>query len=215
MILLTRPIENSKKTAAKLLKLGLKSKILPVLKIDYFHKSDLQIEKFDAVLITSKHAAKNVYKSPYLRNIPLFIVGEKVAEYFKANNSKYIFKNSDELLNLIRSNLKSGSRILYICGNFIANSLDFKLENLGYEITKEEVYKSTPTDEKTLPKDINKILFYSPKTAEIFSSKFKEQLSQIEAICISKNTANNLNKNQFKNIKVAIEPTEESIFELL
>jgi uroporphyrinogen-III synthase len=62
---------------------------------------------------------------------------------------------------------------------------------------------------------ITAVLFYSPRTAKIFRKHSQAMSYNMDALCISQNTANELIGLKFNTLKIAATPDEDSMLELL
>lgn len=217
MILITRPIEQADSTQKKISKLGFESKVCPLLeimKLDYLGIVD---HSYDAIIITSQHAAQVALNISWLREKKAYLVGTKSAKILNGFDIKYVAKDSTDLLKHLQIALPAKSKLLFICGDFVADNLDTKLKKAGFKLTKSVVYKSvgvTSLDPEILT-GVTTILFYSPRTAEIFINVYQGDTSKMNAICISKKTAEVLSDRPFQNIKIADEPNEDSMLKLL
>ena len=217
MILITRPIEQADSTQKKLSKLGFESKICPLLEIMKLDHLGIVDHSYDAIIITSQHAAQVALNIPWLKEKKAFLVGTKSAKILNGFDIKYVAKDSTDLLKHLQIALPAKSKLLFICGDFIADNLDTKLKKAGFKLTKSVVYKSvgvTSLDPETLS-GITKILFYSPRTAEIFLNVYQGDTSKIEAVCISNKTAEILSETKFQSVRVSEEPNEDSMLKLL
>lgn len=217
MILITRPIEQSESTQKKLSKLGFESRVCPLLEIMKLDHPDIIDHSYDAIIITSQHAAQVALGIQWLKDKKAFLVGTKSAKILNGFDIKYVAKDGTDLLKHLQINLPTKSKLLFICGDFIADHLDTKLKKVGFRLTKSVVYKSvgvTALDPEIL-NGVKKILFYSPRTAEIFLKVYNGSTTEFEAICISSKTAESLSGKSFKSIKIAEEPNEDSMLKLL
>lgn len=221
MILITRPLETAYKTLDKVKAMGLTGRIFPLLKIEFDLPAIKRVDfwSFDIVIITSQNVSKALKTFQVGVENPMLVVGERNAGLLKEagfNVSAYKSTASD-LLRYITENVSISKKLLYLSGDHIAGHLDAKLTKHGFNIERKVVYFSNAID--SIPKnalnDIDKILFYSPRTAKVFSTLCNNDLTNITAICISENTAFMLNSLKFKDILIAKSPTEEGVLSLL
>lgn len=212
MILLTRPYEDSKTTAQKLKNMGHETHIMPMFEVEDI-TTEIPNKNFDAIVITSRHSARTAKNLSWISKTKQFVVGEKTAIILP---SPYmVAQNSSDLLSTMQNELPKGAKILYLTGDHIADNFDQKLIDSGFELTTQQVYKTIATTiNQQIPDDISHILFFSPRTAELFSANIQDSINA-QALCISQNTANKLRQNQFKSVIIAPEPTEESLLSLL
>ena len=210
MILITRPITAAKHILSRIKGLGLKAKHYPLLEIKpepFTLNSD-----YDYILISSSNA---LYALGTVSKKPAIVIGQKTAARVEqiGFNVEHIFTDSYEIIQKITGKIIKDARILYLSGNHISSDLDLKLKVMGYTLTRIVVYKSIAKTElpESILEAVDIIVFYSPRTAEIFASLNHSDLTDIIAICISSKTAQKLKGCNFKEIAVANAPNEEEI----
>ncbi len=221
MILITRPLESAYNTLDKVKAMGLMGKVFPLLKIEFNVPALKQIDfkSFDVIVITSQNISNALKKNSLSVDNPILVVGERNAGLLSESgfNVQAYKPTATDLLAYICEKVSLFKKILYLSGDHIASQLDTKLTSLGYNVKRRVVYSSIAVD--TLPaevlRDVRQILFYSSRTAKVFSEVCHNDLSLVTAICISENTAFMLKSLNFKDILVANLPTEESMLSLL
>lgn len=221
MILITRPLENSIRTLKKLEALGLTGKIFPLLEIN-FDRLAIQNIDFNAaeiIVVTSQSAYKALKNFKISFNKPVLVVGQRTGELLKDSgyNIRAIRNTASELLDYIERNISRNKKLLYLSGDHIASDLDTKLLELGFNLERKIIYSSVAV--KAMPESIlqnvDKILFYSPRTAKIFTEVCPNKLDTVSAVCISNNTAKMLNNLKLKAVYVVQSPTEKDMLDLL
>jgi uroporphyrinogen-III synthase len=222
MILITRPIEQAKTTKYKLKKLGYDAVCYPFLKIEY-KNIPLTNKNFDALIVTSQNAALAIRGFNHLYNTKAFAVGSKTALILKQSGFAKVVSadgDSNTLVSLILQSQAQNSNMLYLHGDYVAGELINKLEPF-YFIEDLIVYRSIAKHninkkvKNLLHEKIRYILFYSPRTAKVFANLTVDNYSNISAICISKNTANELKKLDFQALIISNHPSEDAMLELL
>jgi len=214
MILITRPLPQATFTKAKLQALGHAARIYPLLKIE-FCDFDL-VDAFDYVILTSQNAAKALCTKPAIHAQAL-VVGDKTSALIDQHGYKVAFTapDAEHLYNEISLNISKNASILYLSGNHLAFPLVQMLGQAGYKVTRKVVYNAKAIDHLPPLHDIGTILFYSPRTASIFRNNAQVYSYNIQAICISQNTARQLEGVKFSSLKIASAPNEESMLELI
>jgi uroporphyrinogen-III synthase len=225
-VLLTRPHDLAVVSQQNLLKLGVQSLIVPAIEIKY---PDIQIvdNNYDAIAITSQHAAVAVERNAWMKNIQAFAVGEKTKESLVRIGLNNVVSSNGDALDLeetIAQSIKPPSKILYLAGDNVSYNLDGNLQAKGYDVYKAIVYEAIARSSLSSDEidDINSfvitILFYSSRTADIFCklmSKYQIDLSNKIAICISESCAKYVAALNWREIRIADHPNEKEIFKLL
>ena len=214
MILITRPLPQAISTQDKLQAIGHDSRIYPLLEIE-FVDFDLH-DTFDYIIITSQNAAKALRTKPTI-GAQALVVGQKTGSQIEQHGYEVVFtaQDAEHLYKQIVLSIPRMASILYLSGNHIAFPLVQKLELEGYRITQKVVYNAKAIEHLPALTGIDTILFYSPRTARIFKNNSQIDYYNIQALCISQNTARQLDGVQFSNLKIASAPDEDSMLELL
>lgn len=221
MILITRPQEEALRTQQRLELAGYKCKIFPLLEIIIKENiiKDCHWKEFDYILITSQNAIKALAAAKARFQTPILVVGQKTAGILTQEgfNIVGVFATTEDLKEFVIKGLKRDLKLLYLAGDVTVQPLSEQLQNIGFNIIKKIIYESKEVN--ILPsyviQDIKIILFYSPRTAQIFAKLCHLDLSTITAICISDNVAKKITKLNFGAIKIAPHPNENAIFSLL
>ena len=218
MILITRPLSVALGTKKKLESIGYEARIFSLLEIEYLSP----VTNIDAnyILITSTNAIHAL--GPLIgfgKNKKILAIGRKTAKACEllGFNIHTVFENSYELLNDIDKTISKEKKILYLSSNHISSNLDIALRDKGFEVERVICYKSNAVS--ALPSNwvagINIVMFYSPRTAEVFAQLNKENIKHITAVCISYNTAEKIKYSGFKKVITAKRPNEEMMIEAL
>ncbi|AIF80853.1 uroporphyrinogen III synthase HEM4 [endosymbiont of Acanthamoeba sp. UWC8] len=205
--------------------MGYKVICYPQLKIEFNINITLpEVDLYNSLIVTSQNTAQAIKDYAQLKDIHVHIVGEKTAEVLRNYGFKNIASISNDHIELI-SKIKEGvphlSKLLYLRGDHVAGDIKRKLRQ-NYIIDNLIVYKSVeiPMPKKILcllkSKIISMVLFYSPRTAALFAKNtINLNFLNISAICISQNTADELSSLNFKEIKIAKLPNENSMLEYI
>ncbi len=224
MILIIRPKIQAKQTKFKLKGKGFRAICYPFIGIEIISSFKFNDKKYDGLIITSQNTAHLLKNSSFLKDIKTFVVGLKTSAALTAIGFKNIINvgnDHTDLVKAVEQHLPQNSSILYLHGDYIAGDIKGKLEH-SYIIDNVTVYRSIATDKVNkrvfilLRHIITTILFYSPRTAQVFAQHMINQdLSNITAICISKNTALKLASLRFKEVKISKLPNENSMLEII
>lgn len=224
LVLVTRPVEQAKATAARLMELGLTPLVSPLLKFEPLPVA-WPDRTVDAIAITSARAldvAGIAIPAKFLA-LPLFAVGPKTAEHAKAVGFSSIIANEQgkagiaELAGLIGT--KPGiSEILYLAGEHRTGDLAARLAPFGKKVTLIETYRMAEqnlSDEAIAAfnaRKVSSVLHYSRRSAAIFAKKTSRfDLSGIVHICLSANVAEPLAAASNARLRVAQTPSEKAM----
>lgn len=230
MILITRPYEDALKTATKLEEQGYSVLIDPMMTIERKAVPSL-VRKPTTIIFTSRHG---VWHCPpeILKAQPIvYSVGASTANVAKQVGFHYIRSAAgtvEELFKYIQqSQGNENIECLHICGEDKVGDLSAKLTAKGYPTDELEVYKAVAAEDLSSQScaglergEITSVLFYSPRTADIFLNLIlKRQMStllkNVTALCLSAEVANKLRLDEWADIKIAQKPTQQHLLALL
>ena len=166
---------------------------LPMLDIKYI-KQSIDLEKYDALIFTSKNAVKAMDSlGAEWKNIPSYVIAPQTAKILKSQGGNLVFtgkqNHGNEFAQEIQKELK-GKKVLYVRGKKIISNIEEILKNNGVLCDSVAVYETVckKYDEKViLPKD-SVIIFSSPSTIECFFGNIDWDDS-FQAVSIGKTTA--------------------------
>lgn len=219
-ILLTRPLEDSKKLAQYLTAIGLQPVIIPLLAINYYPADLSLIKQYDYILISSKHALFAL-ENACCKDKTILVIGKNNYQFIQNQSSK-IELLGENILEAKQYLRLINSKILYLAGEDLTDNLeDFS------NINKIIVYKANfciENEDKIKDFILNeekKILsFFSLRTAEFFLEIIKKYNLQINLtnsyfVCFSKKIGALFFQENFKNVFWAQKPQIEIFIELL
>ncbi|NDE91139.1 MAG: uroporphyrinogen-III synthase [Alphaproteobacteria bacterium] len=227
-ILITRANEHAYATQKDVEARGFATLIDPMLDIEQLANPAPISPTIAAFIITSRNALQG-FKTIAQKNIPLFIVGKETAELFKQAgfaNIHGIAEQGSELPALIKTTIPAGN-LLHITSQHAHTDFYDALLDAGYGIEQRLVYIAhaarafQPETLKALQnKQLTGVLFYSARTAQIFSGLIAQQslaesLRTITAYCLSDAIADALHKQQWKHVVVAKSPTHVALIDCL
>ena len=172
---------------------------LPIFTINYI-KSNIDLNKYDALIFTSKNAiyAIDSFNQDY-KNIPSYLIAQKTANILKQKNGNIAYisnsKNGDDFANDIIKKLKD-KKVLYIRAKKVVSDLQNILNNNNINCNSLIAYETVCTKDENI-EVLNKnakIIFTSPSSVKCFFSKYKWDKSYI-AITIGNTTASYLPKD--------------------
>ncbi len=230
-VLITRPKATATRLADLLQKYDYDPIIEPLLIIKPTKAIVPAFEQMNAIMITSQNvfAALEYHRDNItnLLRLPCFCVGPRTAEtakLFGFHQVTHTDSDGIELANHIHENLPSSqNQLLHISGEHTSTQAFKQLEERGYQVRTWAIYKAeavdslTPTLQQNLhDQKITAILFFSPRTAELFVSLIAQYTLQaccstITAIGLSNAVANALRPLSWHQIVVAESPTEAAM----
>jgi len=235
-IIITRPVEDAEKLAETLSKLGHNPIIEPILNIYFLQSASLELKeklgkKPQAILLTSANGARALASMTEERKIKIITVGDASAEEAKNLGFKNVTSaggDVNSLADYVEKNCKkTDGWLLHVAGSVLAGDLQTILKNKGFIIDRVVAYEAEPAHSFSLATksalincELDSVLFYSPRTAKIFTelannSKIAYLLKNTRALCLSEAVAAELEKDKWSKIMVASEPKQESLLSLI
>ncbi len=235
-VLLTRPKPDSLHLQEHLASIGIKSFISPLILIKniYYQSDGLNIEDFDAIIITSKHTSQFLPTKLLKEKIPIFSIGTETTKSLTRHHySVFSTANGDsaslkEDLDQFLKNTSNGKRLsfLHFGGHHISNNFR-RLIMANFNVTHIDLYNAEPA--LSLDKDIEQALskgqistalFFSPRSASIFEDLCERGgltpcLKRIQALCLAPPVLKSLDKMKWKAIDVAQQSDSHSMIEKL
>lgn len=226
-LLVTRPEPQALKTAARLRALGHDAVAAPLLVIEAIEKAELPRSGVAALAVTSARAIDAVScrdEWKYLKELPVFAVGEKSARAAKDAGAANVAAGAGTVGDLaaLIGGSSIGGKVLYLAGQERSGDLGGELASLGIDCRTVEIYAAKAAS--VLPEDvstgletggIDAVLIYSRRTGEAFARltntlKFQHNF---KIFSISAQAGAPL-AGRFEVI-TAREPNEEALFALL
>jgi uroporphyrinogen-III synthase len=216
-VLITRPKDDAEATAGILRARGYDPVIAPLLEIRY--ETDVRINSdIDVILATSANGIRALTKSTARRDFIVLAVGAQTAE--EAKHAGFADVTSadgdvDDLAKLTAHTIPKTKKLLHVAGNETRGALAEKLRSEGFEAQTIAAYHAIASD--TFPPEVNlaqidAALFYSPRSAAIFVALAQgKPCHEILACCISPATTAALAELQFREIRVAERPNQDSL----
>lgn len=229
-LIITRPVERALPLAERLLELGIESILAPMLKIEPV-PFKIPAEPLQGVIFTSVQGVEAAAKKPELHIFPVYAVGTKTASAASTAGFQTVYNadgDVDALFKLILSSCNTGKGpLIHLSGGQTTGHLVERLVEKGFQANRVQVYEaraetSIPVSvlDKIRRKSFSAVVFFSPRTAHIFSQVAEEagvanSFNGAYAICLSTNVANEVEKLNWKKIHIAQNPTEQGMLSLL
>ncbi len=233
LILLTRAIDESRRTAARLSRLGHEAVVSPA--FDLVPTGALwPAGVIDRVIATSARAFELFSSLPdwplpeACRLIPLFLVGERTRDAARERGfcgPALVAPDAKTLAEKIELSCASRQKLVYLAGRDRGPELENKLAELGHAVELIEVYAAQPAEiltEEALALSrtgkIAAVLHYSRRSAEIYLNLARKaglDLARLNHVCISQNAAAPLLSAGIHAVLVAKAPNEEAMFAIV
>ncbi len=229
--LLTRPEEDNNKLGQILRGLGHRVGIMPLLKIDYFDKQEIDLANFQAILFTSANGVRAYARNTQNRALPCYAVGEATATEAKETGFNTVYTadgDVNKLAGLVIKKCQPGDgQLLHIAGKDTAGNLSGLLEKANFHVTGKQLYKATKA--ATLQKEaqdliasgmITHMTFFSPRTARAFvqlaaKANIQNTLTTITALCLSSAVSDVISSLKWQAILTAKQPDQRNLFNLI
>jgi uroporphyrinogen-III synthase len=230
-VLVTRPLEDSERTAQELERRGHEAVTAPLFEIEYLDGPEPLLDGVQAVLATSGNGVRGLGRRTARRDIPLFAVGSQTAATAEQEGFGTI-RNAEgaaaALVAMVRSELRSDAgALLHAAGGNASPALTAELTETGFEIRTCMVYDIIEAGE--LPADaadalrsntLDAVLLYSPHSARLFVDRVKRatlasSCLRLIACCISREAADALEGLSFAATRIAAHPGQDSLLALL
>ena len=230
-LLLTRPQHDARNLEIILKNFGIQSVVEPLLDIIIFDGPDIDCHDITALVMTSANGVRAFVARSQERNIPVFAVGESTA--LIAKNSGFLDVNSangdvESLTELIiRSLTPSNGVILHPAASNVAGDLKGQLAQAGILYRREIIYKAVPAVhlnsnlvEQIIAKEIDGVVLFSPRTADIFKALSKKagvikHLCSMRVYCLSPAVAKKIVDLPWLEVCIAKHPSQAALLDLL
>jgi uroporphyrinogen-III synthase len=235
-VLVTRPEPDGEHTAAKLRALGCDVILAPLLRMEAVDADRIGADlhgAWDAVALTSVNAIRAVAGHPKLNSLhalPAYAVGGRTANAALAQGFVNVVSADGDLGDLVRvmkTQLPSDARVLYLAGEDRSGDLAGALAPAGIEVRTLVVYRATAVSR--FPADvrdalaagmIDAVLHFSRRTAAIYLGCAAGERITVRALapahyCLSPRVAEPLTAAGARKITVAEAPTEAALVDLI
>lgn len=233
MVLLTRALDQAKRTAARLERQGHRAVFSPVL--DMVPTGAMwPAGVIDGVIATSALAFELFSDSPEWpapearRLMPLFLVGERTREAAKERGFEgpaLVAPDAKTLCAEIDLGTAASRRLVYLAGRDRKPDLEDQLAHSGNLLELIEVYTAQPADSLNdavmaglETGEIGAVLHYSRRSTDIFLGLARNaalDMSRVNHVCISSDAAAPLMAAGIHEVLIAKTPDEQAMFAIL
>lgn len=234
-VLVTRPEPEASLSAERLVRLGHQPIVDPVLVAEPTGIALPDPTEIAAIALTSRAAVRALAAAPAiarLRGKPVFTVGDATAEAARAEGFTAVRSAHgtwSDLADLLVGNIDPTrpGRVLYATAPERSGDLEGVLSAAGLAVELREVYRMVPsaglapaTVDAASRGAIDAVLLFSRRTAEVFVSHLTDTANSADWLAIpvhaiSASVAARATGAGFRSVRVASEPTAESLFATL
>lgn len=226
-VLVTRPAPDGDALSLRLRTAGHQVIAAPLLTIQFEDVGAPDLAAFQAILLTSANGARALARLTDDRALPVLTVGDATARAAREagfGDVRVADGDVETLAALAQSELDPMAKpLLHVAGSVVAGDLKGALDSAGFTVTRLVAYRAEAatglTDEALdafREGAIDLALFYSPRTARIFSdlaqsADIESALQTVTAGCLSGAVRDALQSLPWKRIVVAGEPMEAAL----
>jgi len=230
-VVLTRPTIESETLARELAARDIDSIVAPMLSIVTRERSDLEadLERAQAVLLTSANGARALAEATGRRDLPLFAVGDATAAAAHAAGFTEVESADGDaatLAALVSGRLTpDAGPLLHVSGDHVAGDIEGAISEGGFDYQRIVLYDAVAT--AALPEaliaalkagSVSGVLLFSPRSARTFvhlarTSDVAPALKQVTAYCLSDAVAAVADRELWRRAVVSARPRSDSLIE--
>lgn len=232
-ILVTRPVEDFKRTADNLAGLGFEALSAPMMDFKILSFVLPVFDKLSALVFTSANGIRAIAAHEEFKQLPCYVVGMQTAKLAMEQGFEILAQGGGDvnsLCDVIEQDYKKrglNQGLLHISGVHKAGNLAQKLAELSIANDGLQAYEmrkisdiAIEIQQKIVKQNIGGMLFYSARSAKIFIDMAKklqllDEISMIPAFCLSKNIAEVECKPYLKHTYFVDQPDEPALLELM
>jgi len=229
-LLVTRPREDAEPLAEALRAIGVEPVLAPLMTIEPVQGAKADLTGVQALLFTSANGVRAFARLSAERALPVLAVGDATARVAAATGFTGIESaggDASDLAALAERRLDpTAGALFHAAGRDVAGPMKTALEARGFDVRRKALYRAEPV--RTFPvaadelrqKRIDGALLFSPRTAKSFvslaeSAGLVATMSNLYAYCLSVAVAERIAHVQWRNVRVASEPTQAALLECI
>ena len=225
--MVTRPREDAQSLAEALTELGIEPVLEPLMSIDYFAGTPLDLDGVQALLATSANGVRAFARRDPRRNLPVFAVGDASARAADLAGFTAVTSASGDvtaLAALVRQRLYGdGGALLHVAGSSLAGDLAGMLAGHGFTCRREVLYRARPSRALTAGavRDLEQgtldgVVFFSPRTAAAFAGLIRQgglegTVARLAAFCLSPAVAEEARALSWGRVVIAGKPEQDAL----
>ncbi|HEX4078663.1 MAG TPA: uroporphyrinogen-III synthase [Rhizomicrobium sp.] len=230
-VLVTRPAEDSLRTAQELAKCGHQAVVASLFETRIIDGPELQLEDVQAILATSGNGIRALARQSGRRDIPVLSVGTRTAAVARAAGFSVVIdarEDAETLATVAIAHLRpEAGPVLHAAGGNSTLELVNALAQRGFAIRRCVLYELVEVEElppaavSALRGDaLDAVLIFSPRSSRLLAERIREaglanSCKRVLACCISTRAANALEGLTFRKVHIASHPNHDSLLDLL
>ena len=230
-LLLTRPRDDAEPLADELRRASHEVLIEPMLAIRPLPHASLDLDGVQAVLLTSANGARALAAANARRDLSVCAVGDATARAARAAGFTDVASadgDVEALAELVRARLDpADGRLVHVAGSAVAGDLSSALGAAGFAVDRAVLYEArkatalSPACRAALQDGrLDGALFFSPRSAAAFvrladAAGLAAACRRMSALCLSQAVADAAGVVPWRDISVAIRPTQADLLDLL
>jgi uroporphyrinogen-III synthase len=230
-VLVTRPLDDSLETAARLQALGHDSVIAPLLEIHYRDGDEISLDSVQAVLATSANGIRALIRRTGRRDVAVFAVGQQSSAEASAAGFSDVRNAEGGSTALAAATSEwadpNSGTLLHVCGTDVAGDLAGALEAKGFSVRREMLYEAVAIE--GLPGaaqaalragKLDAVLLFSARSAKAFAdgiaaAGLRQACKNLVAIAISEAAAAPLGGLTFRAVRIPARPNQDGMLALI
>ena len=228
-VLVSRPLEDAERTAARLAALGHEAVVAPVLVVAPTGEAP-PAGAFDALVLTSANAVPPLTALPPHRCPVIFAVGRRTAAALADvgfGGVRSADGDAAALATLIAGTLEAGAALLHVAGRDHKAEPERTLRAAGFRVATWTAYAANPATELPRPaqealrsRGLAAALHYSRRSAATLVTLAERAgllppLAALDHFCLSPDVAEPLRDGGAQRLAIAEHPDEDALLELL
>ncbi len=230
-VLITRPIDDAAPLVESLKARGVEAMVEPMMTIRSTEEQSPDLDGAQGLLFTSANGVRGFTTRSDRRDLRVFAVGEATGEAARRagfENVEVAGGDVVALAALVQAQCKpDGGKLIHVAGTHVAGNLSERLVAAGFTLERAVLYDalsahqfSVGTVEALRRAEIEAVMLFSPRTAEIFMTLVEQSggekgLSAMAAVCLSKAVADRLPGERFRTVVVAAKPDQPAMLDAL
>ena len=230
-VLVTRPLDDARRTARELATRGHDALLAPLSEIRTIDAPEPQLDGVQAVLATSSNGIRAFAGVCRRRDVPVFAVGANTAATARAAGFLRVTSaegDSKALAAAVRNSLQPATgALLHATGKNGARDFCGELAEAGFDVRTCELYEAVPCDQSPTEAvtafqqgGIDAVLVLSPENGRMLAESIRRvgvaaKCAHTVACCISAAAAERIRDIAFGEIRIAEKPDLPSVLALL
>jgi uroporphyrinogen-III synthase len=230
-VLVTRPSDDARETAALLVARGHSPIVAPLLSVRFHDGHALRLDGVQALLFTSANGVRALARRTSLRDFAVFSVGSQTAEAAREAGFRDVRNadgNVETLATAVCAALKpKDGALLHATGAEAEGHLASLLSAAAFKVRSEVLYDVPAVAElPAAARDalaagaVDAVLLFSARSAQVFVDSVSKAglgtaCANLIAVCISAAAAKPLDRLGFREIRIAPRPNQAALLDSL